>query len=381
VRCSSCTVLNNANGHAAAPSPNFSVYTPRPPTPNPPCNPLNVAALSPFCITESPSNAYTEHQPSVLASSVLTSLWIQRLSTPFTGHSPAPLQSTDVLEHLRDDASDSPGSGAGSQSLGEISSAEISSQNSTKGPTNSDVISLLDAISLEKSLTAHNLEDALAPNQEVRCYQEEEAGCRKRLLVLKFQHGPDHLEVLEEMQQLALVFLDQGRFKPAESLLCHIADARQKVLGSSNLTTVDAFYNLARAFLSQGRYEIAEKLQRHVLMVRKENLGNEHESTVFTKASLALILWHQERYAEAANILYEVWYIAKKIWGHEHPQVLRAEVELVSLFWSQGRLREAETMGRRIWLIQKKVLGDDHPATSSTQTILDALSEKLGPSY
>ncbi|KAF2187933.1 hypothetical protein K469DRAFT_769813, partial [Zopfia rhizophila CBS 207.26] len=86
---------------------------------------------------------------------------------------------------------------------------------------------------------------------------------RKRVL------GADHPSMLTSMNNLALTYKDQGRWKEAEVLQVQVMEASK-----------------------------AEELEVHVLRIRKRVLGADHPSTLSSMANLASTYWNQGRWIE-----------------------------------------------------------------------------------
>jgi tetratricopeptide (TPR) repeat protein len=78
------------------------------------------------------------------------------------------------------------------------------------------------------------------------------------------------------MNNLALVYEDQGRYDEAETLYIKVLEIRRRVLGEGHPNTPDSMNNLGNLYRKQGRYEEAEQLYIKTLEIYRRVLGEEH---------------------------------------------------------------------------------------------------------
>ncbi|MCH8133033.1 MAG: tetratricopeptide repeat protein, partial [Myxococcales bacterium] len=78
-------------------------------------------------------------------------------------------------------------------------------------------------------------------------------------------------------------------------------EIQKRVLGEEHPSTLSTMNNLAILYEDQGRYDEAEPLYLKTLEIRKRVLGEEHPSTLSSMNNLAILYWSQGRYAEAAE--------------------------------------------------------------------------------
>ena len=75
------------------------------------------------------------------------------------------------------------------------------------------------------------------------------------------------------LNNLALVYEDQGRYAEAEPLLKRSLAVEEKSLGPDNPDLGPALNNLALVYEDQGRYAEAEPLYRRFLAITEKDLG------------------------------------------------------------------------------------------------------------
>jgi tetratricopeptide (TPR) repeat protein len=136
--------------------------------------------------------------------------------------------------------------------------------------------------------------------------------------------------------------------------------------------------NLAILYRNQGRYDEAEPLYLETLEARRRISGDDHPHTLSSKHNLAVLYWNQGRYDEAEPLYLETLEARKRVLGDDHPDTLKSMNNLAILYVDQGRYDEAEPILIETLEIRKRVLGDDHPDTASTLYDLACLETLRG---
>jgi tetratricopeptide (TPR) repeat protein len=84
--------------------------------------------------------------------------------------------------------------------------------------------------------------------------------------------------------------------------------------GPKRPDTLGTVENLAIVYGDQGRYEEAERLYQRALQGTEEKLGPKHPNTLGTVRNLAIVYWNQGRYEEAER-LYQWALQGKRSWA------------------------------------------------------------------
>ena len=92
------------------------------------------------------------------------------------------------------------------------------------------------------------------------------------------------------MNNLANVYLDQGKLEEARKLKEQVLENRRRVLGDEHPDTLNSMNSLGWLFLQQGKLEEARKLYEEVLENRRRVLGDEHPHTLRSMNQLAWTL-------------------------------------------------------------------------------------------
>jgi tetratricopeptide (TPR) repeat protein len=72
--------------------------------------------------------------------------------------------------------------------------------------------------------------------------------------------GAEHPDTLTSMNNLALTYRNQGRWKEAEELNVQVMEMRKRVLGTEHPDTLTSMNNLASTYQNLGKWKEAEKL-------------------------------------------------------------------------------------------------------------------------
>jgi tetratricopeptide (TPR) repeat protein len=94
------------------------------------------------------------------------------------------------------------------------------------------------------------------------------------------------------------------------------------MLGEAHSTTLSSMDNLALTYMAQGRWRKAEELEVRVVEMSKTTLGKEHPATLNSMNNLALVLSRQGKYADAIAMHRQALEGGEKALGPEHPDTL-----------------------------------------------------------
>ena len=123
---------------------------------------------------------------------------------------------------------------------------------------------------------------------------------------------------------------------------------RSRIFGPEDLDTLGTMSNLAIVLGDERKFAEAEKIHREVLEKEVRLLGPEHRTTASTMTELALDLQHQGRYAEAEKLAREAVVIEQRVEGPENPGYLGAERSLANVLAAEGHYQDAERLYREL---------------------------------
>jgi len=193
---------------------------------------------------------------------------------------------------------------------------------------------------------------------------EEAAQLQLKVLDLyKRVLGPEHPNTLASMNNLAVIHSNQGKYEEVAELQLKVLDLHNRVLGPEHPGTLNSLNNIAITYAKQGKYEEAGKLQLEVLDLHKRVLGPEHPNTLASITNLALIYSNQGQYEEAAELQLEVLDLCNRVLGPEHPDTLASMNNIAETYSKQGKDEEAEHLQLKVLDLHNRVLGPEHPDT------------------
>jgi tetratricopeptide (TPR) repeat protein/CHAT domain-containing protein len=214
---------------------------------------------------------------------------------------------------------------------------------------------------------AQDAESIAALNQQVEQlyhagrYAEATDIAQRSLALAEGQFGPDHPDVAEAVNNLALLSQVQGRYDEAERLHRRALAITEKTRGPEHPDVGTSLSNLASLYQALGRYAEAEPLHQRALTITEQARGPEHPDVGIRLNNLAELFRAQGRYAEAEPLYRRSLAIFEKALGPDHPNVGTLLSNLTELYRAQGRYGEAEPLHLRALAISEKALGPDHP--------------------
>jgi non-specific serine/threonine protein kinase/serine/threonine-protein kinase len=182
--------------------------------------------------------------------------------------------------------------------------------------------------------------------------------------------GPEQVETLDSMRNLANNSFHQGRFAEAEKINMETLDISRRVYGPDNSLTISCAMDRAGILYREARYADAERLYSDTLEIQKRVLGPEAPNTLSGMGNLATVYLSQGRYAEAERLYLQTFEAEKRVLGPDHSNTLSSMSNLVKTKLNLGRYEEAERLSLQCLEIMKRVLGPDHPHTLSAMTDL-----------
>lgn len=140
---------------------------------------------------------------------------------------------------------------------------------------------------------------------------------------------------------LALLFIQQEQFAPAEDLLRRVCLVWSQNPGSQDPATMAARFSLAETSARLKKWERAETSYRQALPVCEQLLGEEHPVTLSHLERAALVFLHLGNSAEATLNLRRVLAVRERTLGLQHPEVARCLNGLARVALEQGQIPEA----------------------------------------
>jgi tetratricopeptide (TPR) repeat protein len=123
----------------------------------------------------------------------------------------------------------------------------------------------------------------------------------------------DHLDTLAAQEKLAdFLNIARRKSKEAEPLAKQTYEARARILGASDLDTLDSMDTYATALRGQRKLAQAEKIARSGWQICKKRWGMGHERTLIDQNNLAVILNEMGHWPKAEELLRQCFEIRSK---------------------------------------------------------------------
>jgi tetratricopeptide (TPR) repeat protein len=215
-------------------------------------------------------------------------------------------------------------------------------------------------------------------------YTETEPLSERALTIVENAFGPEHPGIVQSLNNLAVIYRDQGRYAEAEPLFERAVAIQVKALGPEHPDVADSLNNLALLYYNTdryhaaGRYTEAEPLFERALAIRVKALGPEHPDVAASLNDLAGLRRAQGRYTEAEALGGRALAIRVKALGSEHPDVADSLNNLAGLYRDQGCFEDAKPLYEWALAIWAKALGPEHPDVAASLNNLALLYRDQG---
>ena len=220
---------------------------------------------------------------------------------------------------------------------------------------------------------------ALEKPFDFKAYANLRCGWWSKMAELQRRHlGVDHLAVATSLNNLALLYSNQGQNAQAEPLYQEALAIQEKALGLEHPAVATSLNNLAGLSSIQGQYARAERLYQRALAIQEKALGPEHPAVATSLNNLAGLYHNQGQYARAERLYQRALGIREKALSPEHPDMANSLNNLAVLYCNQGRYVQAEPLYQRALAIQEKALGSEHPDVANTLNNLALLYDNQG---
>jgi len=192
-------------------------------------------------------------------------------------------------------------------------------------------------------------------------YAKAEALLLRSLRIRERTLGPEHSDVAESLNNLALLYEELGEYHKAEPLLLRSLHILEKTLGPEHPTFAGRLVSLANLYGGQGELARAEPLLLRSLRIREKVLGPEHPDLATALNNLGNYYQKWGEFRKAEPLLLRSLRIRQKALGIEHRDVSQSLNNLGCLYRDHGNLPEAESLLRRALQIREKVFSLGHP--------------------
>jgi tetratricopeptide (TPR) repeat protein/CHAT domain-containing protein len=227
---------------------------------------------------------------------------------------------------------------------------------------------------------------ALALFLKDRYRHEEAAALLERVLAIdEKEHGPNSLELVDTILNLANVYQQMGRFADEELLLKRNLDINIKAYGISSPNNITSLSELGGTYRLQGRYPEAEAHLKKALAIAKKFYGQDSAEAAVASGELGQLYDIQGKFREAEDLFKRAFEVEKRELGINDPVTARGAMDLAVLYREIGRYAESEALFKQLISAQGKSLttasGSDKPLAAALGRALALSNDSLGSLY
>jgi tetratricopeptide (TPR) repeat protein len=175
--------------------------------------------------------------------------------------------------------------------------------------------------------------------------------------------GPHHPHTAHSLNNLAVLFKDQGDPARARPLFERALAIWETVRGPNHPDTAASLNNLASQLQADGDLVGARRLFERALTIWESVLGPEHPDTATGLSNLGFVLQAQGDLAGARPLFERALAIYEKDLGPEHSHTAASLNNLARLLELTGDVERARSLFKRALAIYEKVLGAEYPNT------------------
>jgi eukaryotic-like serine/threonine-protein kinase len=189
--------------------------------------------------------------------------------------------------------------------------------------------------------------------------------------------GPDHADTLSLRNRYVWAVVIQGRLPEAETLAQDALDACTRAFGGAHPQTAEAARNLALVRINQGRFKDAVALLQRARQIVNATRAPDDIQTLETNNDLAVSLAMAGHPVEAVPILRSNVDHRRRL-DARNPQLATALSNLGGTLVTLGRFSEAEPLVREAIELGTELLGADNLPTLSSRNLLGYVLEGQG---
>ncbi len=210
---------------------------------------------------------------------------------------------------------------------------------------------------LARANTMNNIASAYHSKND---YAKAETGYKQAIEVYRRAKGDEYSEVIVSTSNLAVLYLNQGRFQDALDLLLPLRDAAEKVYGGEHRTFMIYLNNIANAYEQMSRYDESLAIYEDVI-ARYRKTGKEHTPEIVVPLSnLAGVYAKAKRFDDAVRVAQESIDVSISALGPNHSSTWLSRQTLGLCLSKAGRVEESLSVLEPVYQATR-VGGDKSP--------------------
>jgi tetratricopeptide (TPR) repeat protein len=167
------------------------------------------------------------------------------------------------------------------------------------------------------------------------------------------------------LNNLAIVYLNQGKFDEAESLLQQAFAVNKRNFGFDPSSVATIFINLTTAYRRQAKYTEAEQLLLWILPLQEQLLGAEHpaRATILNNLSVVYLEQNKQHVNVESFLQHALMICIEHRRLMHHPYTAICLNNLATLYLEQSKYIEAKPLFQWALAIYERLFGWEHPGT------------------
>ncbi|MDY7101837.1 MAG: tetratricopeptide repeat protein, partial [Actinomycetota bacterium] len=190
--------------------------------------------------------------------------------------------------------------------------------------------------------------------------------------------GPDHLDTLRAVNNLAVRNLELGRYAEALPLAHRAIDGLEATVGADDPNTLTARGNLSIIATQMGDHDTAIEVATSVVDTRVQLLGPAHLDTVRARNNLSVCLSAAGRLTAALEVIEEAMGAMEVALGGDHPETVTVRYNLSICHRQLGDVDNAIRLAERVVHDRERLLGSEHPDTIRARDNLSNCHGRVG---
>ncbi|CAB9512382.1 Kinesin light chain [Seminavis robusta] len=200
--------------------------------------------------------------------------------------------------------------------------------------------------------------------------------------------GQTHPHTLKCTNDLACVYMDQGRYGDSKDLCPELQPSSRVSFeavpgkedspswGGDHPETLASMNRLGAVYMRLKKYDLAKRTFQDCLERRQSVLGENHPDTLSSVNNLAVLYMRQGENNTALVLLEQCLSKRQEILGEDHPDTLTLLNNVASLNAEQGDFEKAAMLLDACCEKRKAILGEAHPDTRAATDNLEFLSRR-----
>ena len=168
------------------------------------------------------------------------------------------------------------------------------------------------------------------------------------------------LERTELLNNLAVIYINQGDYRKASNYCGKAVEIREKVLGPDHVVTAVAYNTNLRIKQAQGDYVEALSYGRKAIAIAKRKDGNNLSNLAILYNDIASVYHAIGNYEKALRHYKKSRNISEKVFGTEHQNTAVIYSNMAETYHAIGDFEKAEEYYTKAVAIIKKIFGEYH---------------------